>query len=249
VTADTAVALPLLIDLCKDLTKDETAQRRQARDHRRDELARIHDETWASWRRTAEQRWNDSPVSTARLAAEVWDVIAHYDWVLTAGTASDWALRTWDFDRPYRHPGKSLGTATQISMALGVALAHRDRGRLVVDLQPDGDLMFDPGALWVAAYHKIPMLVVMFNNRAYYNDWEHQERIARARGTDIAKAYVGMEINNPAPDFAGIARSFGWYGEGPFTDPDAVGDAVRRAAEVVMSTGQPALVDVVCQFK
>jgi benzoylformate decarboxylase/acetolactate synthase-1/2/3 large subunit len=109
--------------------------------------------------------------------------------------------------------------------------------------------MFDPGALWVAAYHRIPMLVVMFNNRAYYNDWEHQERMARARGTDISKAHLGMEINNPAPDFAGIARSFGWYGEGPITDPDAVREAVRRAADVVMSTGQPALVDVVCQFK
>ena len=249
VTADTAVALPLLIDLCGELTKDEPALRRQARDQRRDELAGMHDQIWAAWRQTAEQRWDQSPVSTARLAAEVWEVIADHDWVLTAGTASDWALRTWDFDRPYRHPGKSLGTATQISISLGVALAHRDKGRLVVDLQPDGDLMFDPGALWVAAYHKIPMLVVMFNNRAYYNDWEHQERMARARGTDVAKAYLGMEIDNPAPDFAGIARSFGWYGEGPITDPDAVRNAVRRAAEVVMSTGQPALVDVVCQFK
>ena len=249
VTADTVVALPLLLDLCKELTKDEDAGRVEARRRRRDRLASLHDETWAGWRATAQERWAQSPVSTARLAAEVWEVIADYDWVLTAGTAADWALRTWDFDRPYRHPGKSLGTATQISISLGVALAHKGTGRLVVDLQPDGDLMFDPGALWVAAYHKIPLLAVMFNNRAYYNDWEHQERMARARGTDISKAYLGMEIDNPAPDFANIARSFGWYGEGPITDPDRVQDAVRRAAEVVMSTGQPALVDVVCQYK
>ncbi|MPZ72577.1 MAG: thiamine pyrophosphate-binding protein [Nitriliruptorales bacterium] len=249
VTADTVVALPLLLDLCKELTKDEASERRDARNRRRERLAAIHDETWQGWRETAAQRWDDNPVSTARLAAETWEVISDYDWVLTAGTASDWALRTWDFDRPYRHPGKSLGTATQISISLGVALAHRGTGRLVVDLQPDGDLMFDPGALWVAAYHKIPMLAVMFNNRAYYNDWEHQERMARARGTDVNKAYLGMEIDNPAPDFAGIARSFGWHGEGPITEPDDVRDAVRRAADVVMSSGQPALVDVVCQYK
>jgi len=74
-----------------------------------------------------------------------------------------------------------LGTATQIGISLGVALAHRDAGRLVVDLQPDGDLMFDAGALWVAAKHRIPLLVVMHNNRAYYNDWEHQIRMARQR--------------------------------------------------------------------
>ncbi len=249
VTGDTVVALPLLIELCKEMQKIEGDARHEARAHRRDELTAMHQATWQGWRDTANQRWDQTPVSTARLAGEVWEVIKDYDWVLTPGTAADWALRTWDFDKAYRHPGKSLGTATQISMSLGVALAHRGKGRLVVDLQPDGDLMFDPGALWVAAYHKIPMLAVMFNNRAYYNDWEHQERMARARGTDIDKAYLGMEINNPAPDFAGIARSFGWYGEGPITDPDEVRDAVRRAAEIVMSTGQPALVDVVCQFK
>src|SRR5680860_400864 len=183
------------------------------------------------------------------VAAQGCEVVKDYDWVLTAGTASGWAHKTWDFDKAYRHPGDSLGTATQISMSIGVALAHKDSGKLVVDLQPDGDLMFDPGALWVAAYHKIPMLVVMFNNRAYYNDWEHQERIAKARGTDVEKAYLGMEIDDPAPDFANIARSFGWYGEGPIDDPSKVREAVRRAAEVVMSTGQPALVDVVCQHE
>jgi benzoylformate decarboxylase/acetolactate synthase-1/2/3 large subunit len=248
VTADTVVALPLLLERCKELEATEPG-RRTAREQRRRQLAEIHDATWQGWREQAKADWDLSPVSTARLSAEVWEVIREYDWVLTAGTASGWALRTWDFDKPYRHPGASLGTATQISISLGVALAHKGSGKLVVDLQPDGDLMFDPGALWVAAYHKIPMLAVMFNNRAYYNDWEHQERIARFRGTPVENAYLGMEIDGPAPDFANIARSFGWYGEGPITDPGQVQDAVRRAAEVVMSTGQPALVDVVCQYE
>jgi len=89
---------------------------------------------------------------------------------------------------------------------------------------------------------------VMFNNRAYYNDWEHQERIARARGTDESRAYIGMEIDSPAPDFAGVARALGWFGEGPIDDPDAVQAAVRRAADVVAGEGRPALVDVVCQY-
>jgi benzoylformate decarboxylase/acetolactate synthase-1/2/3 large subunit len=167
--------------------------------------------------------------------------------VLTAGSASDWAYRLWDFDRAYRHPGRSLGTATQLGISLGVALAHKDSDRLVVDLQPDGDLMFDLGALWIAAYHRIPLLVVMFNNRAYYNDWEHQERIARARGTDATRAYIGMEIDKPAPDFAAAARALGWYADGPIADPDAVATAVRRAAELVAHERRPALVDVVCQ--
>jgi benzoylformate decarboxylase/acetolactate synthase-1/2/3 large subunit len=87
----------------------------------------------------------------------------------------------------------------------------------------------------------------MFNNRAYYNDWEHQERIARHRGTDVSRSYIGMEIAEPPPDFAAVARALGWHGEGPIDDPEQVQAAVRRAADVVLSEGRPALVDVVCQ--
>ena len=152
----------------------------------------------------------------------------------------------WDFDRPYRHPGRSLGTATQFGISLGVALAHRDAGRLVVDLQPDGDLMFDAGALWVAAKHKIPMLVVMYNNRAYYNDWEHQIRMARHRGTPLERAHIGMDIEGPFVDFAGLARSMGWYAEGPIEHGKDVAAALKRAI-VKVKAGQPALVDAITQ--
>jgi benzoylformate decarboxylase/acetolactate synthase-1/2/3 large subunit len=240
VTADTAVALPLLVELCPEID-------RRGRDGWRRRLAEHHEATWRAWAAEAGDEASDSPVAGSRLAAEVWDAVREHDWVLTAGTAGGWAHKLWDFDREYRHPGASLGTATQIGISLGVALAHKDTGRLVVDLQPDGDLMFDLGALWIAAYHRIPMLAVMFNNRAYDNDWEHQERIARARGTDEARAYIGMEIDAPAPDFAAAARALGWHAEGPISDPDAVQAAVGRAAEVVMGEGRPALVDVVCR--
>ncbi len=240
VTADTAVALPLLLELCRELNTD-------GREPWRRRLEELHEQTWAGWREEAQRDAGLSPVSTSRLAHEVWEVVKEHDWVLTAGTASEWAPKVWDFDRPYRHPGRSLGTATQIGISIGVALAHKGTGRLVVDLQPDGDLMFDLGALWIAAYHRIPLLAVMFNNRAYYNDWEHQERMARHRGTDVSRAYIGMEIDKPAPDFAAVARALGWHGEGPIEDPDKVQAAVRRAADVVQSEGRPALVDVVCQ--
>jgi acetolactate synthase-1/2/3 large subunit len=167
--------------------------------------------------------------------------------VLTAGTGNEWALRLWDFDRPERHLGRSLGTATQIGISLGAALAHRGSGRLVVDLQPDGDLMYDLGALWVASRHRIPMLAVMVNNRSYQNDWAHQVRMARVRGNPVERASIGLLLDDPAPDFAGLARSLGWHAEGPISDPERIGPAVAAAAKVVAERGEPALVDVVCQ--
>jgi acetolactate synthase-1/2/3 large subunit len=241
VTADTAIALPLLLELCREVNGN-------GREAWRRRLTDLHEQAWAGWAAQAAEEASLSPVATSRLATEVWEVVKDYDWVLTAGTASEWAPKVWDLDRAYRHPGRSLGTATQIGISTGVALAYKGQDKLVVDLQPDGDLMFDLGALWIAAYHRLPMLAVMFNNRAYYNDWEHQERIARRRGTDVERAYIGMEIDKPAPDFAAAARALGWHGEGPIEDPDRVQAAVRRAAEIVMTERRPALVDVVCQY-
>lgn len=246
VTADTAVALPMLIEMCRDLVGADDPDRAARRRRYAAELMDLHTGTRTSWAAEASRRAGERPVSTAWLAAAVWEVVKEHDWVLTAGTAAEWARRLWDFDAPYRHPGRQLGTATQIGISLGVALAHKGSGRLVADLQPDGDLMFDAGALWVASYYRLPMLVVMYNNRAYYNDWEHQERLARQRGTPVERAYIGMEIDDPAPDFAALARSFGWYAEGPLDDPARIGAAVRRASDHVTATGAPALVDVVC---
>jgi acetolactate synthase-1/2/3 large subunit len=245
IMADTTLAIPALDQAVrKHVERDAALAGKIGR--RSEKYAALHRAARAKWAGQARTDWDQSPLSLPRLASEVWDVIRHEDWVLTAGTLGDWTRKLWDFDKPYRHPGKSLGTATQIGISLGVALAHRDAGRLVVDIQPDGDLMFDAGALWVAAKHKIPMLIVMYNNRAYYNDWEHQIRMAKQRGTDLGKAHIGMDLDGPAPDFAAMARSMGWYAEGPIERGEEVGPALRRAIERVKA-GQPALLDTITQ--
>jgi thiamine pyrophosphate-dependent acetolactate synthase large subunit-like protein len=85
----------------------------------------------------------------------------------------------------------------------------------------------------------------MFNNRSYYNDEEHQEAVAKARGRPVENKVVGIRIDDPAPDFARIAQGFEIHAEGPIDDPAAVGPALRRAVRVVKDQGRPALVDVV----
>jgi acetolactate synthase-1/2/3 large subunit len=238
ILADTTLAIPALTALLRPGVR---------RDEKRLEvIAELRKAADDQWEAEAKEGWDESPISVGRLAAEVWEVIRNEDWVLTAGTLDDWARKIWDFDQPHRHPGKSLGTATQFGISLGVALAHRGTGRLVIDLQPDGDLMFDAGALWVAAKHRIPMLVVMYNNRAYYNDWEHQIRMAKLRGTPVGRAYIGMDMDDPAPDFAGLAKSMGWYAEGPIDQARDVAPALNRAIQRVKA-GQPALIDTITQ--
>jgi acetolactate synthase-1/2/3 large subunit len=245
VLADTELAIPALTELCRArVLEDPKAATRIA--ERKARVKTIHEAQRAEWRKEAREGWDSSPISLPRLATEVWEQIKHEDWVLTTQAFEDWALKLWDFDRSYRWPGKALGTGTQIGMAIGVALAHRGKGRLVVDCQTDGDLMFDPGALWFAAKHKVPLLCVMHNNRAYYNDWEHQITVARQRKTPEERAYIGMDIDAPAPDFAQLARSMGWYAEGPIEKPADIAPALKRAIAQVKK-GTPALIDTITQ--
>ncbi len=244
---DPRLAMPQMTEIAERLLAAEPALAEKVA-ARKQAIAARHGEIFADWAREAEAEREGSPLTLPRLAQEVWEVIKDEDWVLSNGTLRQWTRKLWDFDKPYRHPGKSIGTSTQIGLSLGVALAHKKSGKVVVALQPDGDLMYDAGALWTAAKHEIPLLIVMFNNRAYYNDWHHQIRMARLRGTDESKAHIGMDIFDPEPDFATIARGMGVWGEGPIEVPEEVGPAVRRALEVVKS-GQPALVDVITQHR
>ena len=243
-TADVVTASPMLTDLLKEriANTDGLAQKIA---NRTELIGKKHNELRTQWRKEAEEDWDAQPMTSGRLALEIWEVIKDEDWVLTAGGMHDMARKVWDFDRPYCHGGRELGTGTQIGTSLGVALANKGKGRLVIDLQPDGDLMFDAGALWMAAKYEIPMLVVMYNNRAYYNDWNHQIVIAKNRGTDPSRAYIGMDLLDPDPDFAGLARAQGWWAEGPIENGDDVQAALRRAIEQVKK-GKPALVDTVC---
>lgn len=244
---DPRVAMPQMTEIAQaKLEADKVLSGAVAQRAKR--LGERHDALFAKWRRQADEEKGASPLNLPDLADRVWNVIKDEDWVCSTGTLRTWARKLWDFDKPYRHAGKSLGTSTQIGMSLGVGLAYKGTGKVVVALQPDGDLMYDAGALWTAAKHRIPILIVMFNNRAYFNDWEHQVRMAKLRGTDEAKAHIGMDIFDPEPDFATIAKGMGMWAEGPIDEPEAVEDALRRALEVVKS-GKPALVDIITQHR
>ncbi|MEK9692947.1 MAG: thiamine pyrophosphate-dependent enzyme, partial [Rhodospirillaceae bacterium] len=243
ILSDTANAIPALTQACKEkITEDQELQKKIAQ--RTELISSKHNSQWSKWQDDVKKFWDHDPMHEARMAAEIWEVIKDEDWVLSAGTLKDWVRKIWDFDKPYRHPGRELGTATQFGMSLGVALAYKDTDKVVVNLQPDGDLMFDLGGLWIAAKYEIPMLCLMYNNRAYYNDWAHQISVANKRGTDPDRAYIGMDLEGPAPDFAHIARGMDWWAEGPIMNPADIQPAVREALKVVKS-GKPALVDII----
>lgn len=215
-------------------------------------LEELHDREMESWHRKAQEKMGDSPISLPRLASGIWETIKDHDWVLVGSELYGWCHHTWSFEKPDSYFGRSTGggLGTILPIALGVALANKGKGKLVIDIQPDGDFLFSPVALWTAAHYEIPLLIVMFNNRAYYNDAEHNKLVARSRNRDENKAFsVGGDILSPTIDYAKMAESYGVKGYGPVEKPEELDNILEQAVNYVTSEGKPALVDVVCQLR
>ncbi len=198
----------------------------------------------------AANAWNASPISSARLSAEVWNVIKNEDWALVSRdqSLSNWPHRLWDFKQHHQFIGGpgGQGIGYALPAAVGASLAHKAHGRLAINLQNDGDCMYVPGALWTAAHHKIPMLTIMHNNRAYHQEVMHMQRMASWRQRAMENAKIGTVIREPNIDFGGLAKSLGVVGIGPIENPVDIEPALRRALAAVKA-GEPALVDIITQ--
>lgn len=244
VLADTSLAVPMLIE---EVRRRISPERARAARKRFDSLTLQRERMREGWRRQARAESDKTPISLAYLAAQVWDRIRDREWVLGYHSHNPWPLRLWNFTHTGQYASYSGGGGIGygIGGAIGVALAHRGTGKLIVDLQPDGDLLYCTSALWTLAQQRLPVLIVMHNNRSYYNSEEHAARMAKWRGRPDGRSGIGTHITEPAVDFAVVARGFGLYSEGPVTDPMSVGPALDRALKVVTEEGRAALVDVV----
>jgi len=248
IAGDVEATLPALIEAVKYALTDD---RKNMIGQRGEATRKDHEKGRDATRQAAAIAWDASPISTARLCAEIYAQIKDLDWSLvpSSGDVSGWPLRLWPMDKPYHWTGTSggYGVGWGCPASVGGALANRDEGRFSVAIQSDGDLMYAPGALWTAARHKIPLLSVMHNNRGYHQEVMHVQRLSNFRnrvanlGNDLGP--VGTSIMNPDIEYHKLAQSMGWWAKGPITDPAELGPAIKEAVAVVKS-GQPALVNV-----
>jgi acetolactate synthase-1/2/3 large subunit len=245
--ADAEATLPSLTEAAKRLINDD---RRRALQDRGARLKAAHQQSLERARDAAAFAWDASPISTARLSAELWAQIQDQDWSLVSATqfVSHWPQRLWSFDKHYQFIGTAggYGIGYGAPAAVGAALANRKYGRLSVNIQNDGDLMYAPGVLWTAAHHRIPLLSIMHNNRAYHQEVMQVQIMADRHSRGVANCGIGTTITGPDIDYAKLAQSMGVYGEGPISDPKDLGPAIRRALDVV-KRGEPAMLDVVTQ--
>jgi len=246
---DSEASLPSLIEAVKVAITNKSAY---------DKRGEAMKKAWAENRERARQAaavgWDLSPISTARLSMEIWNVIKDLDWSLVAstGNVSGWPNRLWKVDKHYQWLGSSGGSGLGYGAPASAGAAHANKqfGRFSVSIQGDGDMMYAPGVLWTCAHHNIPLMYVMHNNRGYHQEVMHVQRLANRRlrvannGKDFGP--IGTKIQNPDIDYAALAKSMGVEGIGPITNPADVGPALKRAVDIVKN-GQPVVVDTVTQ--
>lgn len=212
---------------------------------RADSIAKEKAALVKSQEKRLKERWDNNPISPSRMVAELYAALRDKDWYLTLRNHRSWPEGIWKFDGAGQYAGHSsgggLGHGTGASV--GAAFACLDDGRFPVGIIGDGDFLMATGAVWTAVHYKIPVLMVINNNTSWYNDEEHQFKIAKGRGRPPENAYIGTTTRDPDVDFVKVSEGYGAYAEGPIVEPDDLAGAFERSVKVV-EEGGVAVVDV-----
>jgi len=247
VAADAQATLPALIEETKKLVTGDMKSRWADRGQKH---AAANAKTRAQVIEDARYGWDASPISLARIAAELWPLIKNEDWAFVSpqGFVGNWPNRLWDMSKTYHYIGGqgAGGMGYGAPASVGAALAHKKHGRLPINIQTDGDMNYAPGVLWTAVHHKIPLLSIMHNNRGYHQEVMFVEQQCSIRNRGAEMAHIGTKITDPNIDYAMMAKAYGMYSEGPITDPKELGPALKRGIDRVKK-GEPVMLDVLTQ--
>jgi len=187
---------------------------------------------------------DDEPMNIRHVAFALRDAVGH-EKTSFASLARSWPVDVFPHTHPLAYLGKDGGggIGSGPGLAIGVALAQKYSDLFPIAVLGDGDTAMSINALWTAAKYEIPTLIIIANNRSYFNDELHQEGVARTRGRNPKNRWVGQQVDAPAPDLAKLAEGQGVKGIGPITDPKALKAAIDQAVAEVRS-GKPCLIDV-----
>ncbi len=182
-------------------------------------------------------------LSLRTVAAALNDATDGVDVCLT-GLPLGWPGECRHFSHPLDYLGGNGGGGVGAGpgITVGAALALKGSGRVPIGLVGDGDYLMGVTALWTATHYRIPCLLVVCNNRSFYNDEAHQERVARMRGRPVENKWIGQRINEPDIDLAMLAVAQGAKGIGPVTAPEQLRSAIAQGVRAVMD-GEVCVID------
>jgi benzoylformate decarboxylase len=235
IVADPKSALSALIEIFPAFTDQANGSRKT---ERIECLQQAKAQAKAELENRVKQGWDAKPINAARLMRTM-DKLIEQDALIVneSPTSKDILMANFQFSsaRSYFSNSSAGYLGWGLGAAIGAALASPKRR--VVACLGDGSAMFGIQGLWTLAKYRVPLKVIVFNNRAYMavkNQFRGpEERIRLA-------AEMGAELSGPEINFARLAETFGIFGQ-RVEEPDAIEPALKRALE----QSGPALVDVV----
>jgi benzoylformate decarboxylase len=179
----------------------------------------------------------ETPVQPLALIHAISEILPKDAVVIDETVSSGGGLRQLvKSDDPQSYFGlRGGGIGWGLPASIGAKLALPDRP--VICMSGDGSAMYTCQALWTAARYKIGVTFVIFNNTSYRI---LKQRVFAQRGYAAQlDRYVGMELNDPAIDFVGLARSLGVAAERAKSVHEAT-DLIAKG----LASNSPTLIDV-----
>jgi thiamine pyrophosphate-dependent acetolactate synthase large subunit-like protein len=151
----------------------------------------------------------------------------------------------WDVEHPLDFLGTDGGggIGSGPGTSVGAALALKGSGRIPLAILGDGDFLMGATAIWSAVHYGVPLIALIANNRSFYNDEVHQERVAKMRDRPVENKWIGQHIAGPDVDLGMMARAQGATGIGPVKTLADLGEALAAAIEAY-ERGDTVVVDV-----
>jgi thiamine pyrophosphate-dependent acetolactate synthase large subunit-like protein len=193
------------------------------------------------WRaaKPAKPRGDEGRITVATIATKLRAAFDDPDAVSLAGLCRSWPCEIWPFRHPQAYLGKDggggIGSGPGISV--GAALALHTRGKQTVAVLGDGDFCMGASAIWSAVRSRIPLLVLINNNRSYFNDELHQETVARRRNRPAGNRWIGQRLADPEIDIAKLAEAQGAVGIGPIKTVADLEAAIAKGVGILKSGG------------
>ncbi len=204
-----------------------------------DALGEGRSEPWKAKIPVKSKAGNGAAISMAQIATALRSEFNDPDNVTFCTLGRGWPIDVWPLRSGMAYLGKDGGggLGSGPGLSVGAALALHDQGRYAVTMLGDGDFCMGATAIWTAARHRIPLLVLINNNRSYFNDELHQDNVARTRGREVKNRWIGLRMEDPTPDIAKLAEAQGAVGIGPVTKPSDVKAAIEKGVAVLKQGG------------
>jgi acetolactate synthase-1/2/3 large subunit len=221
-----------------------------SRDNRVKRITSEHNKQLDYWIKEVDALRDKSPIHVSVAVSEIYAAVRSEDWVLTntgSVTIDNWVRRLWKIEREGCYIGQSggAGLGYGLGASIGAALANIDNNKISLNLQADGDMLYTPSALWTLTQYRIPLLIIVMNNRLYLNSKQHAEQIASLRSRDISSAIIATSFYENPVDFIAIAKAFNVKTVGSVTKVEEIQPKVREALDYLKKSRLPVLIEII----